>query len=78
MGWQESLGQTYIGLMIRGITKIALAAVIAALLSGINLDLSAVTIGGTTVDLSVIWDVTKALAPLMLVISGLRDLGVRL
>jgi hypothetical protein len=77
VSWQEALGQSFLGTMIRGIVKIALAAVIAALLGNINLDLSAVTIGNTTVDLSVIWDVTKALAPLMLVISGLRDLGVR-
>lgn len=78
MGWQESLGQSYIGLMIRGITKIALAAVVASLLGAVNLNLSAVNIGGVTVNLQVIWDVTKALAPLMLVISGLRDLGVKL
>ena len=78
MGWQQAASSSWLGLAIRGIVKLALAAVIAAMLGSINLDLSNVTIGGTTVDLSVIWDVVKVFAPLMLVVSGLRDLGVRL
>ena len=76
--WQQSLAGSWLGLMIRGLVKIGLAAVVAAMLANINIDLSAVTLGNVTIDLSIIWDVTKVFAPLLLIISGLRDLGVRL
>ncbi|MEB3861202.1 MAG: hypothetical protein GSR84_03155 [Desulfurococcales archaeon] len=78
MGWQDAMASSWLGLMIRGIVKIALAAVIAAMLGGVNMNLSSVSIGGVTVDLSIIWDTIRVFAPLLLVISGLRDLGVRL
>jgi len=78
VAWRESLASSWLGRMIRGIVKIAFATVILALLSNINIDLSNVTLGGATIDLSIIWDVTKIFAPILLIFSGLRDLGVSL
>lgn len=78
MSWREGLASSWLGNIIRGIVKIALATVLLTLLSNINIDLSSVTLGGTTIDLSIIWDVTKVFAPILLIFSGLRDMGVRL
>jgi hypothetical protein len=78
LSWTQGLQGTWIGGIIRGIVKIALAAVIATILGNVNLDLSNVTIGSTTVNLEIVWDVIVAFGPLLLVLSGLRDIGVRL
>ena len=76
--WGDSLGESYLGRIVRGIVKIALAGVILALLSNVDINLSSVSIGGTTVNLQVIWDVIRIFGPLFMVVDGLRDLGVRL
>ena len=78
MSWREGLAGSWLGSIIRGIVKITLATAIAAILGNINMDLSSVTIGGVTVNLQVIWDVTRIFAPILLIFSGLRDMGVRL
>ncbi|ALL00062.1 hypothetical protein Pyrde_0012 [Pyrodictium delaneyi] len=78
MSWQSAVSNTWLGRILRGIVKLGLAGAIAAILGNINMDLSAVTIGSTTVDLSVMWDLVKVFAPLLLIISGLRDLGVEI
>ena len=78
MSWREGLTGSWLGGIIRGIVKLTLATAIAAILGNINMDLSSVTIGGVTVNLQVIWDVTRIFAPILLIFSGLRDMGVRL
>ena len=78
MSWREGLTGSWLGGIIRGVVKITLATAIAAILGNINMDLSSVTIGGVTVNLQVIWDVTRIFAPILLIFSGLRDMGVRL
>ena len=77
MSWRDALASTWIGRIITGIIKLALIPVVIAILNSINLDLSNIDLGGTTIDLSVIVTVVKVFAPLFLLISGLRDLGVR-
>lgn len=78
MSWREGLSNSWLGGILRGIIKIGIAGVVAIMLNGINMDLSNVTLGGTTIDLSIIWDVIRIFAPLLLIVSGLRDMGVRL
>ena len=78
MSWREGLTGSWLGGIIRGIVKLTLATAIAAILGNINMDLSSVTIGGVTVNLQVIWDVTRIFAPILLIFSGLRDMGVKL
>ncbi len=67
----------YLHRLARGIIKIVLAPVVFALLSGINITATG-TIGGTQVDLGVVIDIVKVFGPLFLLLSGLRDIGVRL
>lgn len=67
----------YLHRLARGIIKIVLAPVVFALLSGINITASG-SIGGVQVDLGVVVDIIKVFGPLFLLLSGLRDIGVRL
>ena len=76
--WGDSLGESYLGRVVRGIVKIALAAVVLALLQNINIDLSNVELGGTVINLDIIWDVVRVFGPVIMILDGLRDLGVRL
>ena len=76
MSWRDALSESWLGRFIRGFVKIGSAAALAALLSSINMDLSSVDIGGVTVNLSFVWDLIRVFAPLLLIISGLRDMGV--
>lgn len=78
MSWREGLSGSWLGGILRGVTKIGLASAIAVILNNINMDLSSISLGGTTIDLSIIWDVTRVFAPLLLIYSGLKDMGVRL
>jgi len=74
---EESLSQTYLGRIAIGILKIILAGVVGAILANINIPTSG-TIGGQTIDLTVVVEAVKVFAPLLLLLSGLRDLGVRI
>jgi hypothetical protein len=73
----EALQDTYIGRLALGFIKILLATALAAILANININASG-TVAGQNVDLTVVVEVIKVFAPLLLVISGLRDLGVRI
>ena len=64
----------WLGAWIRGFAKIGSAAVLAAILNNLNVDFSNTPVG----DFSFIWELIKAFAPLLLVVSGLRDIGVRI
>jgi len=74
MSWRESLSNTFLGRFILGMIKIAAATLLATILNNLNLDFSNTPVG----DFSFIWQIIKAFAPLLLVLSGLRDLGVRI
>jgi len=65
--------------IVRGLIKIVLAMPIFYILSAVDWGfLSNVTIGNNTADLSMIGPIIVAFAPLMLILSGLRDMGVRM
>lgn len=70
---------TWFGRMIRGILKLALASMLIALITALaNITLPSITIGNQSVDMTVILQVVCAFAPILLIISALRDLGVNI
>ena len=78
MSWREGISNSWIGRILRGIIKLVLIPLIISLLNAVNINLSNVNIGGSTYDLSVLVTVIKIFAPLLLLLSALRDFGVEL
>ena len=78
MSWREGLSNTWMGRIMRGIVKLALATLIITLLNNVPIDLTSATIGGSTYNLQVLVDVIKVFAPVALILSALADFGVRL
>ena len=74
---EESLRQTYLGRIMIGLLKILLAGIVAGILVNVNIPASG-TIGGQNIDLTIVVEAIKVFAPLLLLLSGLRDLGVRI
>ena len=72
MGLRDAVEGTWLGRWIRGFAKIGAAGVVATILNNIDVDFSNTPVG----DFSFVWNLIKAFAPLLLVISGLRDIGV--
>ena len=74
---EDSLRETYLGRIAVGILKIILAGIVAGILSTVNIPTTG-SIGGQNIDLTVVVEAVKVFAPLLLLLSGLRDLGVRI
>lgn len=67
-----------LGGIIRGIIKLAVAPAIAALVMQTGQAVQDVNIGDTTIPLSLVFTVVAGFVPILLIWSGLRDLGVEL
>lgn len=66
------------GGIIRGIVKLAMAPAVAALVYQAGAAVQDVQIGDSTIPLSLIFTVIGGFVPILLIWSGLKDLGVEL
>jgi hypothetical protein len=66
------------GNIIRGIIKLAMAPAVAALTYQAGSTVQDVTINNSTIPLSLIFTIMGGFVPILLIWSGLRDLGVEL
>jgi hypothetical protein len=58
---------------------IALAGVVLGILNALPIGSIVIDLGNnTTADLTIIWTIIKVFAPLLMVVDGLRRMGVRL
>ncbi|MEM4958832.1 MAG: hypothetical protein QXX12_03040 [Nanopusillaceae archaeon] len=73
--WGKDFFNTRLGRIILGIIKLSLAQLVIALMNTVNLGPDPV-IGGVTVPINTLFNVIRAFAGILLIISGLRDLGV--
>lgn len=73
--WAKDFFNTKLGRIILGIIKLSLAQLIIALMNAISLGPDPV-IGGVTVPINTLFNIIRAFTGILLVISGLRDLGV--
>lgn len=70
--------QSPLGRIFLGIIKLALASFLVALVSTFNTFGQDINIGGITIPIGTILTLIIAFFPILLLLSALRDLGVRL
>ncbi|MEM4557873.1 MAG: hypothetical protein QW251_03675 [Desulfurococcaceae archaeon] len=75
MSWAKDFFNTRLGKVILGIIKLSLAQLVIALMNSISLGPDPV-ISGITIPVNTMFNVIRAFAGILLIISGLRDLGV--
>lgn len=75
----ERLSNHPLGGIIQGLILIALAGVVMGILNSIPIGSITLQIAeNQTADLTIIWTIIKVFAPLLMVLSGLRKMGVKL
>lgn len=76
--WSQDIFQSPLGRIFLGIIKLALAGFLIALVSTFQSFAGDITIGSLTIPVGTIIQLIIAFFPILLLISALRDLGVRL
>jgi hypothetical protein len=66
------------GNIIRGIIKLAMAPAVASLTYQAGSAVQDITMGNSTIPLSLIFTIIGGFVPILLIWSGLRDLGVNI
>lgn len=76
--WWDRLGESGLGRVIQGLLLISLAGVVMGILSSIPVGKLEIPAGNGTVDITIVWTLIKVFAPVLMVVSGLRRMGVRI
>ncbi len=74
----DRMGESEIGRIIQGLLLISLSGVVLAILNALPITKLTIPTGNGTADITIIWTLTKIFAPLLMVIEGLRKMGVRI
>ncbi|MCD6488649.1 MAG: hypothetical protein J7K21_05435 [Desulfurococcales archaeon] len=76
--WANDFMNTRLGRLILGIIKMALAGLLISLVNAFSSFSINITIGDQTYDLTVVLQIIIAFFPLFLMLSAMRDIGIKL
>ena len=76
--WKSDFMNTQLGKLLLGIIKLAIAGLLIQLVNMFSNYSITITIGDTTYDITAVLQILVAFFPILLIISAMRDIGIKL
>ena len=76
--WKSDFMNTQLGKLLLGIIKLAIAGLLIQLVQMFNNYSITIDIGGTTYDITAVLQIIIAFFPVLLIISAMRDIGIKI